>query len=269
VPTENQQDMSWRPSDALLIAGIPALLYLLTLTYQYAAATAFEIPTQTLSVTWTETFDIGIVLFLVIGVLFTLAFMIISLAYTFWPREKRNPSYFSAAKAVPYLLTLSLCIYFILANWNRMRLLGTFGLFVLGWFSGWASAWFFERESRIHRQLNENQAKHFSYGITALVWVASALVTSFVIGTTTQKYEKRYYVSQTAPNTVVLAIWGDTVVETTFDPTTKTTKNDFIITKISDRSPLKVRWEDIGPLHVDTSALSNTPAFPLSNTQTH
>jgi hypothetical protein len=69
MPPENQQvtpppkiqEFTWaRPSDALLIAGTPAFLYLLTLAFQYSSAITFDIPTQVISVTWTATFELGI-----------------------------------------------------------------------------------------------------------------------------------------------------------------------------------------------------------------
>jgi hypothetical protein len=49
-------------SDTLLVAGIPALAYMLTLSYHLGFATAFDIPFQFVSVSWTDAFVVGSIL---------------------------------------------------------------------------------------------------------------------------------------------------------------------------------------------------------------
>jgi hypothetical protein len=252
---ETETRTLWKFSDAVVLAGVPAFLYLLTLSYQVSAALTFGIPTQLITITWTETFGIGLILSTITAFLFLLAFLILSGISFIWSPSTPRPNYVIAVKNLPWMLSLAQAIYFIWANWHRTRLLLFFGSILLGFVLGMLM----QRERRIHDQANAAEAKRWAYGATLIFWGFAGLSTAITCGTVLAQYERSYFVFQSSPDTVVLAIWGDTVVAAPFDRSTKALKGDFIITKISDHSALDIRLEKVGPLHTSAPPVALIP----------
>jgi|SRR5579862_5826810 len=59
-----------------------------------------------------------------------------------------------------------------------------------------------------------------------------------------------FYVVPGSPETVVLGMYGDTIVSAHFERNTKTVRKDFVIVKLSANPALNLRLEQIGPLHL-------------------
>jgi hypothetical protein len=231
-------------SDALLIAGAPVLVYVLTLAFEMSFAGTFDVPFQFVAVTWTSSFVMGVIL-LVTG---AIAFVLCSIALSMSRRANRRPGYLRAFDVFPAVVLLATSVAYVSLNWRRM-IVGE----VVGFALGVASSIFFRRERQHHEALDPKGVRRLVVGVFALMWLLAAVNTALLVGTATARFQKEFYVPRDSPGTVVLGIWGDTVVSAPFDRKTHAVKQEYLVTKISDHSSLDLRVERVGPLHVDDS----------------
>lgn len=230
-------------SDALVIAGVPAPIYSLTLAFHCAFAAEFEIPLQLISVTWTDAFTLGILLFGITFALFMVALLVCSVLF----RDKHHPGYARAISALPWTAILIGSVSLFWVDWHRTHT----GWFVVVMAISFISGWITNREHEAHQARDPQEARHWQAAAVVVSWLFSGILVSVVGGTLTARYEREFYVTRASPETVVLGIWANTVVAAPFDRKTGTVSREFIITKISDRYPLDVRLEKVGPLHTD------------------
>ncbi len=240
----NRGSMNWL-SDALLIAGVPAFIYLFTLAFEVSFAREFGVPFQFVGVTWTSGFILGTLLLGIIGTVFVICLF----ASSFISRDKERPRYLRALDSVPGLLMLVESGAFLVMNWRRsMIVIGLIG-FVMGVFS----SLIIRRDRKLHSILNPEGAQRLRATFVIAMWLLLGVNTAWMTGAVLARTQTQFYVVQSSPETIVLGIWGDTVVSAPFDRKTRTVRREFIITKTSEHSPLDIREERIGPLRTETS----------------
>lgn len=230
-------------SEALIIAGAPALLYLLTLAYECMFVTYFGVPFSFISVSWIDMFVVGFTLFVITNGVF----LFVLLGAVLWPSNKKRLSYVRAIDAFPAVLVALQILYYFWERPHRwLTVLPPVFCIIVGVLTGL----FIRRE---HKSCGIDPAilARRKFFVTVFVWVQAGLVTSLIAGTLHAKLQTQFFVTSNSPQTVVLGIWGDTVVTARFDRNTRTVKEDFTIIKISDHSPLNIRAEKVGPLRLE------------------
>jgi uncharacterized membrane protein YiaA len=239
---EAQPSRTW-PSDALLIAGTPALIYLLTLVYHLAFADYFGVPFQFVSVSWTDAFAAVGVLLGLSALVYSLLLLLLSVT----TRPGHAPGYSRALTRLPTVVIVLTGFFALSFMWSRRLILAVIVGCVLGFLSSIA----IYRERKEYKDSDVARARRWEAAIAALLWIIAGVYAALLIGTVHAKYQTAFYVSDGAAELVILGIWGDTVVAAPFDRSTRIVKRKYIVTKISDHSPLEFRTENIGPLKLE------------------
>jgi hypothetical protein len=174
-------------------------------------------------------------------------FFPVLLVSSIWPSGKQRLSYVRAIEVFPVVLVALQILYFF---WEKPHRWLEVMPVVFGIILGAVIGLSIRRE---HKSYGIDLAivERRKFFLTLFVWVYAGLSTSFIAGTLHAKVRTRFLVLSSSPETVVLGIWGDTVVTARFDRNTKTVKEDFTVIKISDHTPLNVRMEKVGPLRLD------------------
>ncbi len=244
MPSGTQSDRK-QLSDPLLIAGTPAVIYLLTLTYDTSFAGYFGVPFQFVTVSWTDAFFVGMTLFIVLSFAYLLIFLVLAVL----PQPKHLASYVFAFAYIPPAVIALLELFW--QDWNRWFLLGASSATILLLLLCRLTI----REGKRLRGANAlipHRAKTF---LPVVVWIVAGITTSHTVGRVQAKYQTEFYVLREPPDTVVLGVWGDTVVAANFDPNAKTVRRKYIVTKISDHSPLEFLTEKVGPLRLEDAEM--------------
>jgi hypothetical protein len=246
---------SWL-SDAAVIAGVPAFISILSYSYEFGYASWFAIPWQLVSVTWTTAFEVCKFLAFLVFIWFLVAQPILLVM-----KDRRV--------AVTALFWVSYILFFtamlILDHKQRLMWSTFVALSFLGalihflWpilfyrtkgtnYSEWLRA-FQVAESRGGRPYEDFRnwiAASPLFFVGTLLFFGISL--SGAYGTYVASHKADFYVVPSSPESVLLTIYGDTVVAARFERKTNTFQRDFIIMKVSGSSPLNLRMETVGPL---------------------
>jgi hypothetical protein len=239
--TEVQTTRKWL-SDALLIAILPACLYTMAFAHQASFAAAFGVPLQFVAVTWNDAFYAVVTAFAIVQLLAIPTFLYSS--FRSW--RAANPSYQLTANLLPGVVGAAELIYLFWVNRHGILLVllavGLVGI-IMGIFTA--------REHRKHRAVDAPGAARVETVVMLILWAYVMFGTPLVAGDAQARVQKDFYVVQTLPDTVVLGVWGDTLVTAPFDRNTRIVRRVFTVTKVSEHSPLAIRDENVGPLRIE------------------
>lgn len=98
-------------------------------------------------------------------------------------------------------------------------------------------------------------------------WLMISVSVAMEMGRAVAIKQRDYLVPDSAPTTVVLSHFGETLVVALFDRSTKEVEPSFWVIKTGEDPKLLLRWESVGPLHPKPEGGSSTPASATTPTQ--
>lgn len=264
-------------SDTLLLAVIPFIAYLFTFIYQAGYLQAFQIPSQFVSITIVDVFNIG---GKILSVIF-LALGLINLFSSFLP--KKIPD--SLAERIRGLLLLFILSYpfLFLFEWGTVSNIVLVALIVVisimflpPLVSRKYKGTYLQKMEKLTGETGKDsnpwegnlldRAVDF-IGHNAFVTIMYLLLGIYVIyyaGIAAAQKQEIFYVANTSPESVVLFMNSEKIVSAPFDKTTKMIEPEFFVFNLSSAADLKLRLVNTGHLKLDTSSLTPIPTPTLT-----
>jgi hypothetical protein len=243
------------------VAAITALGYLITYIYEWGYAFRFNIPVTLISPSLTTAFAVAMSLFVVIPVIMYGRSSLADITFRISPKW-----YPAAATASPLLVVCAASlIAFSLISISHILWFGTSVLFV----ATFIVPIFTQRGTRKYTEKIEAHRKQYlaehrkwlernrtfrdflSNHPQFLVLLGVAVVYGpAIIGFGNAYSQKDFLVLQDAPDTVVLRIYGENMICTTYDNTTRTVLPNLVVHKLTGSTSKVMQWQRIGPLKV-------------------
>jgi hypothetical protein len=256
-PTQAERKKTWL-TEGILIASVPVYVYILLLSFVIGYCDFFSIPVSFVSLNFPT------MLWISYRLEFGLFFILTFTALVWWPLKSRDhPIANSIIPLLPYagLVLLQIVMRFPWRDlWFSLAVLATLIL----------SAFIF------HRSGPSSIPRMSPYALnivrrTALVvpWLIISDSVAMDMGRYVAARQRDYLVPASAPTTVVLSYFGETLVVAPFNRSTKEVEQSFWVVKIGEDPKLLLHWESVGPLHPKpvggpspTPASAPTPAQP-------
>lgn len=248
-----------RLSEGLIIAGIPLIGYVVAFAYELGYARYYAIPPEFISLTMTQ---VLIATTALLGLIIFFAQVLILVPSSQSPVSK------AFWRTSPYLIMFVAALFiFGAAHWREWIFL--LGVLIFFCFMELVFPMLVHREEPTYarrlaasEQADQTVAQSLAIkpvvdavskqAVLLFLCVAVVVYIAFLSGRGTAITQETYYVDSSKSNVVVLRFYGDTVVLHEYDSATKKLKGDLIVTKISEKQPLRLQEKKIGHLEKDT-----------------
>lgn len=235
-------------TDAVLVAAIPAGIFLFAYCYEFGYAYKFAIPWQPVSVTWGDALRACFPIVVVI----CLWVMINQLGILFGGGSNRL-NRIALYLGIPVLIFVAI---FILSPGHRLEFL----LFMLVNSAILAFLRLYLWPTFVHREEGQTYQQRLratvplAFSVDRHPWTfvgayfLVGILVFFSFGQFSASRQKDFYVLSTPSESVLLADYADTFVFEHFDRKTKKLEGGIIVMKLADGSPLTLEREKVGPL---------------------
>ncbi|MFC1511418.1 hypothetical protein ACFL5U_03425 [Candidatus Margulisiibacteriota bacterium] len=241
--------------EGFIVACFSITAYSFSLAYEIGFAHYFGIPFELI----VPDFKIAFVIFVSLMLVAFLLFILTSAFLIILPKRVKNIS-LELSTILVFLLVLGyfhriLYLYLFIAP-NEFVFVSLAILIVLGVFigSGLLQEAFPEISLRNNiRRLDKSSILLFFKGmghksLFIALFLIIAIGISYLIGHNTALSNERFLLLSKPSETVVLRIYGNTLVCARFNKITKTIQNSFIIKKVGENASLEMHYENVGPL---------------------
>lgn len=230
---QNSESQTWLPT-AVLIALVPTAAYFYTYLYEYSFCSFFGIPSNLISISAPQIVSLGLALFLFGQLLLMLMGML--------PIKASETHLASIWKQLPIPLGVVVLAIILPAPLVLKLLLIISALMVL-------AADFFSKKNLIYETIMLRLGRGLGHKtVIATVAINIGAIIASSGGWIYAKLQDEFPVLQTEPKQVILRRYGDDFITAYFQPSTHLVSREFSIIRLSDKEPLRVRIEHIGPL---------------------
>ena len=246
------KDKSFKISENLIIAALPAIAYLLAFGYQYGHANYFGVPFEFIAV------DLTHVLILFVGI--PSVFMMFSSFVNLIPVFKLVRQSALGVSIFRFFVMIALSLFFV-------KEYGWFAVLVVAIYVGFFEFIFplitqrkhkgfitkLQRQEDLERAIDRDNHLLQNPGFLKFYFLLSLLVIVFVIflqlGKTSAMNQKDFLVTE--DGVAVLAIYGDTLIGSEFDEETKKITSDKFFINLGNKDQIKFQLITIGPLSIE------------------
>lgn len=264
-------------SDTLLLAVIPFIAYVFTFIYQAGYLKAFQLPPQFVSITIVDVFNIG---GKILGVIF-LVFSSINFFSNFLPKGNVPDS---LAQRVRGLLLLFLLGYpfLFLFDWGTIsNIVLVVLIFVVSIMflpplvSRKYKGTYLQKMEKINGgkkdsnpwegSLLDRVIDYIGHNTFAtIVYLLLGIYVVYYAGVAAAQKQEIFYVANTSPESVVLFMTSEKIVNAPFNKASKMIGPEFFVINLSNTVDLKLRLVNTGRLKLDTSSLTAMPKPTLT-----
>lgn len=245
--------MSWL-TEGILIASVPVYVYILMLSFVIGYCDFFQIPISFISLNLSTMLWIG--LRLELGLIFLVLFIVVMYVVLKLLHNKITEAILILV-AYAGLLVLQIALRLPWRDWR-------WTLVLLAFFLTNTIIFGFLPSPSLHiSPLVSNMLRR---AFLVLPWLMVSVTVAMDMGRAEATNQRDYLVPASAPTTVVLSHFGETLVVAPFDRSTKEVEPSFWIIKIGEDPKLLLRWESVGPLHPKPEG-GSTPSHPIAPSQ--
>ncbi|MBE0670409.1 MAG: hypothetical protein IH588_07460 [Anaerolineales bacterium] len=268
-------------SDALILAAIPVAAYLIVFFYEWGYFSVFNIPIEFIS------FDMARIIFAMISIIaFVFSFYYLSELFLNVFDSQSEPIKRRLKKEIYPLMIAVLVLFTTLSDWKISLII--IGLLLFSSIVPFITPLFTQRKVKgylaklsaedalIDIQASAERTGPIRKLASVIGWKASLglmifgylLYLTYVLRSGSARTQKEFRVVSTSPERIVLWIYNDFAICSSFDRVKKQVNSDFIVLKIGDNPNIEYNLEQVGPLIVKsiTSTSNSTPPLPITPT---
>lgn len=259
-------------SDAVIIASVPILAYLLLYVYAWGYLRVFRIPLALISFRLVDVFTLGIGLLGLAGVIYSW----VDFGLDLFLKPKMPEPIVDRLGPLFILFVFFMTFVFMFGTMWQEWLFILIGMafvslsgFVLPLITQRGKGTYLEKlKAQDERREQKTDERFTLNGIIsrlapnlkfAVITTGIGLFLVYSFGRARAVRQREFYVAGTAPETVVLWMSDERVICTPFDRSTKEVERSFIVLDIASNPSTTFHLERIGPLRLKEEATSQTP----------
>jgi hypothetical protein len=263
---------------AVVVALIPGFSYFVTFVYEFRYCSHFNIPISLIS----PNID-TVLVFMVALVVFSFSMItVVGIFFSLFKNLSRDPKMYPyhSLLAVNIVLSVFIAILAHVYEWEFTFVLLLFGilmawnLLILGFgfvLSRWKKKDLPDAVDIVGKKLVVDAAEVYAWFLpllqegekSLLILCFTILGLALILGDAHAKRTKEFLVLTDRPHTVLLRTYGSLLICSSYDSTTKTIGNDFILLQKDKLPELHLRNQSIGPLYPRTQ-IHVVPTQPRS-----
>lgn len=247
-----------RFSEGIVLAGLPALIYLITYYFERGYGGYYKLPDDLIQVTFSGVLNT----FVVISSLVSFSFLTLNIAWTLFPVQK-NPALNSLRTITAFVFVFASYVIFAFGTRNWRIWIPYIIMAFIYLLIFWGTPLIHKGNTYVEKveaniKVDRNVSSFFdflvsSFGVNVLIIllaIFSIPALSNVSGRASAINQEDFLVVNTIPEVVVIRNYDGNLIASPFDRQTKQVESIFIIIDISEHPDLLLIPESVGPLEV-------------------
>jgi hypothetical protein len=280
----------FRLPEGLIIAALSAIAYLLVYVYESSYAEVFGIPSEFITFNLTRVFIVIFALLSVVGAVLWIANALVMLLPT-----TPNPIAKRLRRISPAILFVVGLVYIYRHDWNLALMAAASGLampilfeFAFPLVTQRGKGSYLEKLEADQQQRERRRRKGEEVEtlldkgaqilgwevILILIYLWFGLLLTYGAGRSAARNQRKFLITNTSPEMVVLRIYGDKMVCAPLSRSTGEVERRFVVLKVAEDPDLMLGLEEVGPLRLGEATSRPmhspipTPTLPLTPTMT-